>query len=126
MQTLLKIPEAYHHIAPDGAEVRELMENMHGGIAHCILKADIVSLITQHRTVSEFWYILSGKGEIWRKNGSKEEVTPLSAGVTLEIPVGTIFQYRSSSDLHFIIVTMPPWSGMDEAIMIDQGKWNST
>ncbi len=126
MKTLHRIPEAIHHIAPDGAEVRELLENEHGGIAHCRFPAGKTSLTTQHKTVSEFWHILSGEGEIWRQKQGVEDITRLVPGLTLEIAVGTTFQYRSHADLDFIIVTMPPWSGLDEAIMIDQEKWSPT
>lgn len=37
MKTVL-IPDDYQHTSPAGAEVRVLMNNQHGGIAHCTLK----------------------------------------------------------------------------------------
>lgn len=68
--------------------------------------------------------MLSGKGAIWRKNGEQESITPLEAGVTIDIPLGTDFQYRSfENDLIFICVTMPPWSGHDEASYVEKGAW---
>lgn len=121
------IPDNYQHISPAGAEVRLLMNDHHGGMAHCTLKADIISKAVRHKTVSEFWYILSGKGAIWRKNGNQETMTPLQAGVSIDIPLGTDFQYRSDGDdLVFICVTMPPWSGHDEASYVKQGAWEPT
>ena len=121
------IPEDYQHTSPAGAEVRLLMNNHLGGMAHCTLKEDIVSKAVRHKTVSEFWHILSGQGAIWRKLHGKEEITPLSAGISIDIPLGTHFQYRSDAeDLVFICVTMPPWSGATEASYVDQGAWQPT
>ncbi len=123
MQTK-SISHDYQHTSPAGAEVRLLMNNPHGGIAHCTLRAGKISKAVRHKTVSEFWHILSGKGAIWRKDAHKEEITPLAAGITIDIPLGTDFQYRSDAeDLVFICVTTPPWSGMDEASYVGQGAW---
>jgi mannose-6-phosphate isomerase-like protein (cupin superfamily) len=53
-----------------------------------------VNRATVHATVSEFWHILSGEGQIWRRDGTGEETTDLGSGVSIDIPVGTAFQYR--------------------------------
>jgi mannose-6-phosphate isomerase-like protein (cupin superfamily) len=126
MKTAL-IPSDYQHTSPAGAEVRVLMSNHHGGIAHCTLKDKKVSKVVRHKTVSEFWHVLSGKDAIWRKNGEGESVTTLEPGVTIDIPLGTDFQYRSDAgDLAFICVTMPPWPGHDEVSYVEQGAWQPT
>ncbi len=126
MQTT-EIPKDYEHTSPAGAEIRVLMNNEHGGIAHCTLKDKIVSKAVRHKTVSEFWHVLSGSGTIWRKNDGEKEITPLVVGVTIDIPLGTDFQYRSDEgDLVFICVTMPPWSGADEASYVADGAWEAT
>ena len=123
----VKIPKNYEHTSPAGAEVRVLMNNEHGGIAHCTLKDKVVSKAVRHKTVSEFWHVLSGKGAIWRKNDDEEHITPLEAGMTIDISLDTDFQYRSDEgDLVFICVTMPPWSGADEAGYVEQGAWEPT
>jgi mannose-6-phosphate isomerase-like protein (cupin superfamily) len=122
------MPENYEHTSPAGAEVRVLMSNEHGGIAHCSLKAGKISRAVRHKTVSEFWHILSGKGAIWRRNTVEANITVLEAGITIDIPLGTDFQYRSEADtdLVFICVTMPPWSGADEANYIEESGWAPT
>ncbi|WP_133127889.1 cupin domain-containing protein [Legionella nagasakiensis] len=121
------IPKDYQHISPAGAEVRLLMNNHLGGMAHCTLKTGTISKAVHHKTVSEFWYILSGIGAIWRKLDDQESITPLTAGVSIDIPLGTRFQYRSDAeDLVFICVTMPPWSGSDEASYVEHGAWVPT
>jgi len=119
-----KIPQEYQHTSPAGAEVRLLMNNTLGGMAHCTLKKGTISKIVRHKTVSEFWYIISGKGAIWRKSGKQEEITVLEEGTSIDIPLGTDFQYRSDkSDLVFICVTMPPWPGHDEVSYVEKGAW---
>ena len=121
------IPDEYQHISPAGAEVRVLMNNELGGIAHCTLKADKTSKVVQHKTVSEFWHVISGNGEIWRKRGNDEGITTLEAGVTIDIPVGVSFQYRSQQeDLVFVCVTMPPWPGGNEVNYVGEGAWESS
>lgn len=118
------IPEAYQHTSPAGAEVRVLMSDDNGGIAHCTLRNNKISKAVRHKTVSEFWHILSGKGSIWRRNKTGESITPLETGITIDIPLGTDFQYRSSdSDLVFICITMPPWPGLDEVTYVEKSAW---
>lgn len=119
------ITTEFQHMSPAGAEVRLLMNNTHGGIAHCTLPADSITKTVRHKTVSEFWYVISGQGKIWRRQGDQELVTELTPGTTIDIPVGTDFQYRSheDTDLVFMCITMPPWSGADEAEFVGCGRW---
>lgn len=121
------IPADYQHVSPAGAEVRLLMNNHLGGMAHCTLKEGAVSKAVRHKTVSEFWYILSGVGAIWRKDAEQETITKLETGISIDIPLGTDFQYRSDKgDLVFICVTIPPWSGHNEANFVNHGGWIPT
>src|SRR3990167_2183875 len=100
------IPIQYEHTSPAGAEVRVLMSNAYGGMAHCTLKANSISRAVQHKTVSEFWHVVSGTGAIWRSNKEEEHITKLVPGVSIDIPLGADFQYRSDQeDLVFICVT---------------------
>ncbi len=73
----------------------------------------------------KFGIFFTGSGEIWRKQGDNEFITSLDAGISIDIPLGTHFQYRSiqGSDMVFICVTMPPWSGADEASYVSKGAW---
>lgn len=118
------LTQDYQHTSPAGAEVRLLMHNSMAGVAHCTLRKGVISKAVAHRTVSEIWHVISGNGEIWRRQGSQETITPLYRGVTIDIPLGTDFQYRANeNDLVFICVTTPPWSGSDEAYYVDNGAW---
>jgi mannose-6-phosphate isomerase-like protein (cupin superfamily) len=94
---------------------------------HSTVPSHQINKATLHATVSEFWYILEGKGEIWCDDGQDGCITSLEPGVAIDIPVGTAFQYRNNSDteLKFICVSMPRWPGDSEATVIT-GKWKST
>ena len=83
-----------------------------------------MSLAVAHRTVEEIWFFVEGQGEVWRKHGSREEVTAVAPGVSLTIPTGVHFQFRNtgSSPLRFLCVTIPPWPGGDEAYRVP-GHW---
>jgi mannose-6-phosphate isomerase-like protein (cupin superfamily) len=111
-------------IAPDGSEVRLLATSGRGSMAHFQLPPGTTSKAVAHRTVEELWYIVSGEGEMWRKQDAKESVVALIPGVSLSIPVGTYFQFRCRGlqPLQAVGVTMPPWPGMDEAYEV-KGKW---
>ncbi len=96
-------------------------------MAHFELGPGKTSKAVGHRTVEEIWIFISGRGEMWRKQGSREEVVPVDAGVCLTIPLGTLFQFRSFGyePLSAIGVTMPPWPGDGEMYEVS-GKWEST
>ena len=81
--------------APDGADVRILLRLAGGSIAHFALGPGRVSRAVTHRTVEEIWYVLGGRGEMWRRQGDRESVVALEPGVCLTIPLGTHFQFRS-------------------------------
>jgi mannose-6-phosphate isomerase-like protein (cupin superfamily) len=113
--------------APDGSEVRVLCGLSRGGLAVFSLQPNSVSKAVAHRTVEEIWYVLSGRGRIWRKLGRREEIDEIDAGVSLSIPTGTQFQFRCDSPepLAVLGATMPPWPGEDEAYLVE-GVWVAT
>ena len=122
-----RLPVARDAIAPDGSDVRVLLGLKGAGLAHFELAPGATSLAVAHRTVEEIWFVMSGRGEMWRKLGDHEEVVPLEQGVSLTIPLGTHFQFRSfgNEPLAAIGVTMPPWPGEDEAVSVE-GRWAPT
>ena len=123
----MKLPDRPDVAAPDGSDVRILPGLAGGGMAHFELPPGKTTLAVAHRTVEEIWYILSGRGEMWRKQGDREEIVALEPGVSLTIPLGTAFQFRCPGDepLQAVAVTMPPWPGPDEAVPAD-GPWKAT
>ena len=97
-------------------------------MAHFELPPGQTSRAVTHRTVEEIWFFVSGQGEMWRRqNGQPEIVVPVESGVCLTIPLGTHFQFRSlgAEPLAALGVTMPPWPGEGEAILVE-GKWEAT
>jgi mannose-6-phosphate isomerase-like protein (cupin superfamily) len=113
----MSLPADPTAVAPDGSDVRVLLALRGGSMVQFVLAPGAVSSAVRHRTVEELWYVLSGSGELWRRQGSLEEVVALTRGVCVSIPVGTAFQFRSSgaAALEIVAVTMPPWPGANEA-----------
>ena len=122
-----RLPDKPEDVAPDGTDVRALLRLAGGSLAHFELAAGKTSRAVEHRTVEEIWFFLGGRGEMWRKQSDREEVSEVDAGVCLTIPLGTQFQFRSFGDepLAAVVITMPPWPGNDEAHFIG-GKWETT
>jgi mannose-6-phosphate isomerase-like protein (cupin superfamily) len=121
-----RLPSAADVVATDGSDVRILLGLAGGGMAHFELAPGQTSIAVAHRTVEEIWFFLSGRGEMWRKQDSREEVIVAERGVCITIPLGTDFQFRSLGEepLTAVAVTMPPWPGDGEAYQV-QGKWQA-
>jgi mannose-6-phosphate isomerase-like protein (cupin superfamily) len=125
--TTKRLPVDQDAVAPDNSDVRILLQLKGGGMAHFELGPGRTSKAVAHRTVEEIWFFLSGRGEMWRKQGNREEVVPVDPGVCLTIPLGTQFQFRSFGyePLAAVGITMPPWPGAGEAYEV-AGKWDPT
>jgi len=123
----MRLPEEPTIVAPDGSDVRVLLQRPGGSMAHFELAAGQASTAVAHRTVEEIWFFLAGRGEMWRKLGDDEVTVAVEPGTCISIPVGTHFQFRASEDgpLSAVGITMPPWPGMDEANIVD-GVWPSS
>ena len=122
-----KLSEYLDVKSPAGSDVRFLMNGEMGDMIHCTVPPFQINKAIVHATVSEFWYVLEGHGEIWRDNGEENGVTDLVPGTSIDIPVGTAFQYRnvSDEDLKFICISMPRWPGETEATYVE-GIWQPT
>ena len=120
----LQLPTDPTVTAPDGSDVRVLLGLPGGSMAHFELKAGQVAKAVVHQTVDEVWYVLAGRGEMWRSQGGREETVALAPGVCLTIPVGTRFQFRAAADqpVSAVAVTLPPWPGEGEAVFVE-GPW---
>jgi mannose-6-phosphate isomerase-like protein (cupin superfamily) len=122
-----RLPVEPTTVAPDGSDVRVLPGLAGGGMAHFLLHAGEVSRAVTHRTVEEIWFVVSGRGEMRRKQGEHEETVALEPGVCLTVPLGTHFQFRcgAAEAVTAIGITMPPWPGEGEAVFV-QGPWRAT
>jgi len=125
--TTSQISEAADVMAPDGSEVRILCQTGRGSMAHFTLAPGAIAKAVAHRTIDEVWYVISGRGRMWRRHGEREEIVELRAGLSLTIPLGTHFQFRADGDapLAALGVAMPPWPGEDEAYVVE-GPWKPT
>ena len=121
-----RLPPLPDIVAPDGSDVRVLLGTQRGGMAHFELAGGRASEAIRHRTVDEIWFVLSGRGEMWRSWKEREAVVALEPGVCVTIPVGTHFQFRAADgeSLKAVGVTMPPWPGPSEAEPVP-GKWEA-
>ena len=112
------VPDA---VAPDGSDVRVLLQLSRGSMAHFELAAGRVSRPVAHHHVEELWYILNGRGEMYRRQGDTSATVPLRPGTCLSIPAGTHFQFRTlgTAPLRIVIATTPPWPGEEEAVRVE-------
>lgn len=117
-------------VAPDGSDVRVLLRLDGGSMAHFSLQPGQTAAAVTHRTVEEVWYVVKGRGQMWRKQGNVEETVTLTPGICLTIPLGTHFQFRAAPDqpLGAVCVTMPPWPTDPEAgeAVPVAGPWDAT
>jgi len=122
-----RLPQHPTELAPDGAAVRVLLGVAGGTMAHFELPAGETSRAVRHRSVEEVWFVLSGRGELWRKQASREEVVALAPNTCVTLPRETHFQFRASriGSLAIVAVTIPSWPGDDEAEHV-AGPWKPT
>jgi mannose-6-phosphate isomerase-like protein (cupin superfamily) len=121
------LPRERTVIAPDGSDVRVLLGLRAGDMAHFELAPNQTSRAVTHRTVEEIWYFVSGRGEMWREQDGRSMIVDIAPGLCITIPLGTRFQFRSLGEepLAAVAITMPPWPGEGEAIIV-AGKWTPT
>ncbi len=124
MRSTMILPADSDVLAPDGSQVRILLALTGGSMAHFTLPPGQVSRAVRHRSVEEIWYVLSGRGEMWRSDSG---TVPLAAGTCLTIKLGVAFQFRCLGDVArtAVAVSMPPWPGDDEATCV-AGAWSPT
>jgi len=123
----MTLPKERTVVAPDGCDVRVLLALRGGSMAQFELGAGKISRAVTHRTVEEIWFITAGRGEMWRKQGNREELVTLHVGVCVTIPLDTQFQVRASNveAVSAIAITMPPWPDDAEATAV-AGPWITT
>ena len=127
-------------LAPDGSEIRLLVDERHAvtraSLCEVNLPAGQVSRPVWHRRVEEIWYVLAGRGWVWRAppdvanaETNQSYVVEVEPGAALAIPTGWRFQFCAAPDaaLRFLCYTAPPWPGPDEAQpAANGGRWPAT
>ena len=115
------LPISHDVTAPDGSEVRILLALSRGSMAHFRLEPGAVARAVRHASVEELWFFVAGRGRMWRKDESGESVVEVYPGLSLDIPLGTAFQFRAegAEPLRMLLLTMPRWPGPTEAVAAD-------
>jgi mannose-6-phosphate isomerase-like protein (cupin superfamily) len=112
-------------IAPDGSEIwLRVTDARRASLVEVRLGAGAVSLPVRHRTVEEIWYVLAGRGRVWRQPpGGAGRTIEVEPGSALVIPTGWAFQFAAwpGADLRFVCYTSPPWPGDQEAEGVGEG-----
>lgn len=113
--------------APDGSTVFPLVRTSRASAGVIYLDPGQTSAPVEHRSIEEIWYVLDGRGELWRCLDEDESTVSLEPGVCVTIPTGCRFQFRSSVDspLEMLMVTVPPWPG-DAEVIPSAGPWEPT
>lgn len=117
--------ETPNAIAPDGAEIRVLLDRPHGAtrlsLAEALVKPGERTACVSHKTIEEMWYIVRGTGRFHRldSEGAEEQTAEVVPGDALLIPAGYRFWVENTGldDLVFLCCGTPPWPGQDEAIV---------
>ena len=112
-------------IAPDGAEIRVLIDRPQGAtrlsLAEARVKPGERTACASHRTIEEIWYIVRGMGRFHRQmpDGSEEQAAEVVPGDALLIPTGYRFwvENTGAGDPVFLCCGTPPWPGPDEAVV---------
>ena len=62
--------------SPLGSHIRFLMDGPHGNLIHTTVPPGMVGRACRFRTIDEYWFVLSGEGEVWRRapDGQDEAV----------------------------------------------------
>ena len=121
----VQLEDAGRGRSPLGAFIRYLQDGPHGTMIHSTVPPGMVGRACHFRSIDEYWFVLSGRGEVWRRaRDGAESITELRPGVSVDIPLGTEFQYRCTGGepLAFICTVLPPWPGDEEAVLVD-GPW---
>jgi mannose-6-phosphate isomerase-like protein (cupin superfamily) len=82
----MQLPGTPDAVAPDGSDVRVLLQLGRGSMAHFELAAGQVSRPVARHSVDEIWYILHGHGQMWRQRAQRQETVPLGAGTCVSPP----------------------------------------
>jgi mannose-6-phosphate isomerase-like protein (cupin superfamily) len=109
--TTIDLPSAPDQLSPSGAsEIRLLPEFASGQFAHAQVSRGEVAQPAVLNEITEFYFVLEGRGELWRTDGRAEAVIDLIPGRCASIPPGVSFQYRTDADpVTFIVASVPRW-----------------
>jgi mannose-6-phosphate isomerase-like protein (cupin superfamily) len=121
------LTEQPSYVSPGGAaEIRIMLSRDVGELTHALCPAGKVSTASVLEGLYERYYVLAGRGLLWRRSHDYEGVTALTPGRWCDIPPGTVFQYRAEPDIDlvFLVMVTPRWK-RERYVNADNWAWPS-
>jgi mannose-6-phosphate isomerase-like protein (cupin superfamily) len=120
-----EVPLEPSYTSPSGkTEIRMLPNLPSGEITHATIGARETSNPAYLDSLQEFFFVLTGSGELWRSAGSAAELVELRPNRCVSIPPTVNFQYRSNENpITFLVVVAPRWSA-DHWHEAKEGLWD--
>ena len=104
------LPERPTYRSPsEAAEIRMLVATPLGELTHARAAAGHASVPATVEGTTEMFYVIGGRGALWRRVGAQEDVVALGPGRAVVLPVDSAFQYWADEDLELMVATMPMW-----------------
>jgi mannose-6-phosphate isomerase-like protein (cupin superfamily) len=95
----IELPTVPDATAPHGSKIRLLPgpTNPVASLVHCRLPSGRTASAISHRTVEEVWYVVAGHGELWRRFGDHEKITPFRPGSRSTSRSGRSFSFAPAA-----------------------------
>jgi mannose-6-phosphate isomerase-like protein (cupin superfamily) len=115
--------------SPGGvAEIRTLLAFPAGELTHARIAPGRASRPSRVYPSAEWFYVLSGHGEVWDGASTGAGLVELTSGRLVRIAPGTPYQYRSDGEaqLDLLVAVMPQWRPEYHGFLEVQGPWQPT
>jgi mannose-6-phosphate isomerase-like protein (cupin superfamily) len=119
------LADAPDYISPGGAsEIRLLIQLPAGEISHARCPTGKVSAAATLDGLWEMFYVLAGRGRLWRSSHDYDGTIALWPGRWAAMPPGTAYQFRAEveADLVFAVFVTPQWQSKLHHI-VEDGAW---
>ena len=116
-------PDRY---SPGGAaEIRTLLAFPAGELTHARIAPGRASSPSRVYPSVEWFYVLSGHGEVWDGSAIGAGLVELTTGRLVRIPPGTPYQYRADGEgpLDLLVAVMPQWRPEYHGVLDVGGPW---
>jgi mannose-6-phosphate isomerase-like protein (cupin superfamily) len=111
------------YTSPGGAsEIRLLLQRPEGELTHARCPEHRSSQPATVEHTVEMFFVMAGRGFLWRSLDDSEDVVELRPGRSALIPEVARFQYRSETDLVFMVATLPQWKPENWRV-VEGGPW---
>jgi mannose-6-phosphate isomerase-like protein (cupin superfamily) len=99
------------YTSPGGvSEIRILLQRPEGELTHARCPAHHISQPATVEDTVQMFFVIAGRGFLWRSLGDSEDVVELRVGRAVLIPEVARFQYKSETNLVFMVATLPQWN----------------